>query len=273
MSDPTFQATVLRTARVTPQMIRVTFGGDGLRDYPATGLSDDAAALWFPVPDADPARRIYTIRRHDREAGEIDIDFVAHPGGVAAEWAIAARPGDTLELGEAEGDLAQQPADRWLVLVGDATALPAIGRIVEELEPGRTALVIGIVDGPAEEQTWRTRGEVEVRWVHASVDRAGPALVAAVRGLDLPSGPGYLWVCGEAAGQRDVRKYLRHELKLPASAYHTLGYWRFRQEEWERRYAAHHDAIEPRVDAADEALSDEEEFLDALDEIYDEVGL
>jgi NADPH-dependent ferric siderophore reductase len=227
----------------------------------------------LPAADGDAVRRSYTVRRHDRAAGEVDIDFVAHPGGVAAEWAIGARPGDPVELSEATGKFGHRPADEWLVLVGDAAALPAIGRIVEELAPGRPALVVGIVEGPAEEQTLTTRGEVEVRWVHAPVEEAGPALVAAVRGLDLPPRPGFLWACGEAAGQRDVRRYLRHELGLPASAYHTVGYWRFRQEDWEKRLAVHNDAIEPRIEAADTTLKDDEEFFDALDEIYDEVGL
>ena len=33
--------------------------------------------------------------------------------------------------------------------------------------------------------------------------------------MNLPTELGYVWVAGESTMLRDIRKYLRHELKLP----------------------------------------------------------
>jgi NADPH-dependent ferric siderophore reductase len=285
-----FRVEVLRTARVTPRMIRVTLGGPDLHEYRASGEPDEYCTVLFPRPgEAEPAipvenghvsegtdtapRRTYTIRRLDRAAGELDIDFVAHEGGVAAEWALRAAPGDRVALTAAGGKFRLPPAGHWLALLGDATALPAIGRIVEALEPGRRAVVIAVVADVGEEQSFESAGELTVCWVHAGSRRAGSALVAAARGLRPPDGPGFIWLSGEAEAARAVRKYLRHELGLPSGSYATMGYWRHRREEWDLRYRRVAADIEPRVEAADKAIADDEEFFDELDRIYDEVGL
>ncbi|ODU06957.1 MAG: hypothetical protein ABS81_03070 [Pseudonocardia sp. SCN 72-86] len=289
-----YRATVRRTARVTPGMIRVTLGGDELTDYDAKGLADDYCRVLFPHPgerepvipvEVDGAEQVpqgavaapvrnYTIRRHDRVDGEVDIDFVVHAGGVGATWAREAVVGDSVALTPAHGTY-QPPADAgWEVLVGDATALPAMGRIVEELPAGRRAVVVGIVEGPAEEQLWHSRGDVEVRWLHeASADKLAAALTAAVRDVALPEGTGYVWVAGEAAATRAARKYLRHELGLPGAQYSTLGYWRFDDEAWERRYKEVATQVDERLAAANEQFPDDDDYYDAVDKIYEDHGL
>lgn len=285
-----FRAEVLRTARVTPHMIRVTLGGPELREYRASGEPDEYCKVLFPRPgEAEPIipaehghvsegtdtapRRNYTIRRLDRSAAELDIDFVAHEGGVAASWARRASPGDRVALTAAGGKFRLPPDGHWLALLGDATALPAIGRILEALEPGRRAVVVGVVEDAAEEQALESSGDVTVLWVHADLAKAGKALVAAAQALRTPDGPGFIWVSGESEAARTIRKYLRHELGLPSGSYQTMGYWRHRREDWDVRYRRVAQDIEPRIEAADKAIVDDEEFFDELDKIYDEAGL
>ncbi|MEB4616465.1 siderophore-interacting protein, partial [Leucobacter sp. M11] len=98
--------TVLRVARVTPRMLRVTLGGEELTGFTRDGLDlaafdspgfddhvklifapggDLAAALPRQLADtidwpAAPHRetRDYTPRRFDPVAGELDLDFVLH---------------------------------------------------------------------------------------------------------------------------------------------------------------------------------------------------
>src|SRR5690349_19791843 len=90
-------ATVLRTEQLTPHLIRVVLGGDGLADFPAGAFTDHYVKLLFlrdgvayPEPfDMDAVRetlpreswpriRTYTVRSWDAEAGELAIDFVYH---------------------------------------------------------------------------------------------------------------------------------------------------------------------------------------------------
>ncbi|GAA3046530.1 siderophore-interacting protein [Actinokineospora globicatena] len=264
-----YRATVRNTAAITPLMRRVTLGGEALRDYEGSGLPDESCRIAF---GADLTRN-YTIRRRDPLRCEIDIDFVLHEGGVAATWAATVEPGAEITIsGAPAGKYAPADDVPWRLLVGDATALPAIGRAVEELPAGAVARVIAIVDNPDERQTFDTSGDVTIEWVYAHSDEAGDALRSAVRDRDLPDGPGYTWVAGEAAATRDVRRHLRHTLGLPASRYDTIGYWRFDAEAWEQRYRQVSAVIDPRLAAADE-IADDEQYFDAVDEIYIEVGL
>lgn len=279
-----YRAAVARTALVTPRMLRVTVAGPELRDHAGSGLPDESCRVLFPAVGGDPGggtgdepgegpTRNYTIRRRDTALGEIDLDFVLHEGGVAATWAAAARPGDPVVLsGSPAGKYSPAPDAPWEFIAGDATALPAIGRIVEGLPAGRRATVVCVVDDEGERQDLRGAGEVDLRWVYADPAQAGPELTRVVRGFAHPPGPGYLWVAGEAAATRDVRRHLRHELGLPAERYDTIGYWRHDAERWEARYRQVADRIDPRIAAAD-AIADDEAYFDTVDDIYAEVGL
>ena len=83
-------------------MIRITLGGDELRDFP-TGFAGGYVKLILPPPTATSKAviRTYTIRHQDKEA--IDVDFALHgdkdAAGLATRWALDARPGLTLEVG------------------------------------------------------------------------------------------------------------------------------------------------------------------------------
>src|SRR4051794_6949650 len=93
-------ARVLRTARVTPRMVRIVLGGDDLADLEAGEYADEYVKLLFAQPELErPAIRSITVRRWDPDATELTIDVVDHgPGGLAGPWAVAAQPGDEIEL-------------------------------------------------------------------------------------------------------------------------------------------------------------------------------
>ncbi|WP_156756940.1 siderophore-interacting protein [Actinokineospora pegani] len=263
-----YHATVLRTAHVTPRMLRVTLVGDELKSYQGSGLPDESCRVVFPG-DGEP-RRVYTIRRRDAETGQIDLDFVLHDGGVAAEWARAAQPGDPVLLsGSPAGKYAPPPDTEWQLLAGDATALPALGRIAENLAPGARAHALCVIEDDADRQPLPG---VTVDWITADPSQAGPRLTAAVLAHDLPPGPGYLWVAGEMSATRDVRKHLRHALGLPADRYSVVGYWRHNAEEWEARFRAVEPDLAPRLAAAED-IPDDEEYFDVVDDIHAEAGL
>ncbi|GAA1076981.1 siderophore-interacting protein [Nocardiopsis composta] len=248
---------VLRCEPVTPLMARVTFGGEDLRNFTSVA-PDQQVKLFFPregqgapsVPpmpedgdvgrwhaaylampdDVRPWMRSYTIRAHRPEANEIDIDFVLHgDGGPASRWAGAARPGDVLGMLGPAAARYREPtsAEDWWLLVGDETALPAIGALVEALPEGTRAQVFAEVRDAAEEQPIARPG-VDVAWIHrGSVPPGrGTGLVDAVRGARLPSGAGFAWVAGEASMVRAVRRCLVDEHALPKSAVAFTGYWR-----------------------------------------------
>src|ERR1044072_8959452 len=111
---------VLEKHDLTPQMVRIVFSGDELRDFGACEFTDHYVKLRIPPPgESDPRARPYPVA--DWEGEGLTIDFVV-PGdeGVAGPWAAAAEPGDELLLlGPGGAETPDPPAARPLV-GGDA---------------------------------------------------------------------------------------------------------------------------------------------------------
>jgi NADPH-dependent ferric siderophore reductase len=240
-------AEVIRTERLTPHMIRVVLGGDGLTGFPAGAFTDHYVKLLFAPAGATyrapydvqqlqaelprdqwPVTRAYTVRAWDAEAGELTIDFVHHGDqGLAGPWAAAAQPGDVIQLMGPGGAYAPHPEADWHLLAGDESALPAIAATLEKLPAGARALTFVEVAGPEEEQSDVVASDgVELVWVHRGDAAPGTALVAAVRGVRLPEGRGHVFVHGEAVAVRELRRHLRAERGLDPEFTSISGYWR-----------------------------------------------
>jgi NADPH-dependent ferric siderophore reductase len=154
--------------------------------------------------------RDYTPRYFDPATQTLDIDFVLHGDGPASTWAETVRPGDTLMIGGPRGSLVVPDAFDWYLLAGDETALPAIGRRIEELPSDKPAIAVIEVADAAEEQRFETRSPVEIHWVHRNGLKAGAQnlILAAIEALGFPPGEGYAFVAGEAQMSRALRQHL-----------------------------------------------------------------
>ena len=72
---------------------------------------------------------------------------------------------------------------------------------------------------------------------------------------------------------RDIRKYLRHELKLPGEQYKVIGYWTYKAEVWNAKYEALDESVRAALDAAWESDRDEEEIRDEVEKTLESAGL
>jgi NADPH-dependent ferric siderophore reductase len=217
--------TVSIVERITPHMIRVVLTDESLADF-VSGAPDDHIKVFFPLAEGEPARRDYTPRRYSRAERSLTLDFVDHDGGPAADWARAARVGDSLTVAGPRGSAAIGGDIRGWVLIGDETALPAIGRRIEELPAGMPVISIATVTDAREEQAFETSAALDARWVHRPHDAsADPApLLNAVKALDLPPQT-FVWVAAEAGVARAIRRYLLEERGLPKAWLKASGYW------------------------------------------------
>jgi len=175
--------------------------------------------------------RTYSVRGFDAGRGRLTIDFVVHGDtGLAGPWAAAAQPGDRIQFFGPGGAYAPDPAAPWHLLVGDPSVLPAIAASLARIPAGVPVLVLVEVDGPEDELPLETAGALDLRWV----PREDGALLAAVRALDLPDGPGQCFVHGEATPVREVRKHLLLERGVDPERLSVSGYWKRRrtEEEW-----------------------------------------
>jgi len=114
------------------------------------------------------------------------------------------------------------------------TALPAIGRIVEESAGDVRTIVHVEIPDPADAQDLPG---AEVTWHHTPGPARGSRLGEIVEGITLPDGVGYVYVAGEASATRAARGHLRAR-GLPRGSYGVVGYWRADVERWNATVAA-----------------------------------
>ena len=236
---------VRNVVSLTPHMVRITLGGDALAGFVSEGFDDHVKVLFalpgeavpvMPVDGPEGAKfpegvergpmRDYTPRRHDPVAGELDIEFVLHGEGPGSSFAASARPGDKVGIAGPRGSFVIPDDFAWHLLVGDATALPAIARRVEELPAGCRVLAVIEVASAAEELPLVSRADLSVVWVHNTLPGDATALMAAVRTLALPDGEGYAWAGGEFHMIRELREHLLAERGLPRANLRAASYWR-----------------------------------------------
>ncbi|MFD1661874.1 siderophore-interacting protein [Streptomyces caeni] len=197
-----FSLQVVRTRRLGPSLVRVTFTGDDLRAFRSDG-HDQSLSLFLPQPgQSEPAvpvhlgdrwwrgwrelpddvravMRSYTLRALRRDPAEIDIDFVLHgvqpgataPAGPASHWASRAATGDrVVVLGPAVADNRairfRPPGDTDLVVLwADTTAVPAACAILERL-PADTRVRVWLEVGHAGDiQDPVTEADAGITWL------------------------------------------------------------------------------------------------------------
>jgi len=141
------RAVVVRTAQLTPRLTRVTVTGEDFDRFRWPGpaghfklMLPEPGAADVNLPEADssgtvvftgtamPTMRTYTASHFRADTYELDIDVVLHGDGPAAAWALQARPGGRLAVTvPRSAGFTEDPTADWVLLAGDASALPAQG--------------------------------------------------------------------------------------------------------------------------------------------------
>lgn len=237
--------TVKRIAELSPSMRRITLTGDDLHEFHSPGFDDHvklmvppAAGVTLYVPDVGPnglifeenkpkpAMRDYTPRRYDPAANELDIDFVLHHEGPATDWAVRAKIGQSVGIAGPRGSFVIPAVFDWHLLIGDETALPAIGRRLEELPSTAKALVVVKLEADSGKIALAGTCQFEVHWVVESGAETVGVLESTVHSVVLPEGEGYVWAAGEYSDVKAVRQYLIAERGIDKSRIRASSYWR-----------------------------------------------
>jgi len=220
------QLTVRSIEDLTPRMRRIVFEADTMEGF-ASLAPDDHIKLFFGDAVAQQ-RRDFTPRRFDVGSGTLVIDFALHEAGPATSFAAAARPGDRLEIGGPRGSAIVADDFDWYWLIGDETALPAIGRWLEEAKPGTPILTAIAIADAGERQAFDTGADWTGLWSLRS--EAGPddaaALIRLLAGQPTPPGDGFIFIAAESGVARAVRRYLAEERGHPKSWMKAAGYWK-----------------------------------------------
>jgi NADPH-dependent ferric siderophore reductase len=227
---------VTRVTRLTPHMVRVTLSGADLEGF-VSASPDDHVKLFFPVEDGainrptmgpdgpvypegvtpSPARD-YTPRRYNATTNELDLDFVLHGEGPASTWAESVKVGDKLGVGGPRGSMIVPDDYDHYVLVGDETALPAIGRWLEEMPSTTSVTVFAEIASLEEKQSLRR----DVRWF---VRGESMSMDDALAALPIPPGDTFWWVATESKRARTLRSLLVETRGIDKDWVKATGYW------------------------------------------------
>ena len=239
------QLEVRRVETLTPHMRRIVFGGAALRDF-VSAAPDDHVKLFFPNNHGEIVRptigpngphyeagvayspmRDYTPRHYDAKAQELTIDFVLHGDGPAASWAAQARPGQTIGAGGPRGSLVIAQDFDTYAMFGDETALPAIGRWLEELPADKRAEVFVEIPGHADRQPLASAAPLRLTWLERDgADTASSTcLEQALAAWHPPTGETFHWIAAESERARRLRQTLT-ERGVSKDCIKATGYWK-----------------------------------------------
>ncbi|WP_454043455.1 siderophore-interacting protein [Cellulosimicrobium sp. Marseille-Q8652] len=250
---------VVGSKRVSPHVVRVTLGGEGMDHFTAMGydqwfrlfltrpdqdalsLPTRSSGLWYvqylATPKARrPFVRSYTVRAVRPDLRELDVDFVVHGDeGPASRFALTARPGERVGLLDQGIGYNPRVEHDWTLVVADETGLPAVAGICESLPDDARGLAVVELPDPADVQDFRVPAGVELRWIarsdHAAAEQVVPGRLAldAVLAADLPSAPVYAYAVGESSLVTGVRRHLVNDRGVPKTHVDFVGYWRHGQ--------------------------------------------
>ncbi len=239
-----YRAEVLDKQWLTPSMIRVEIGGGDMARFQSSGFPDEWVRLVFPAENgkvtmpqlvddrwqmpADLPRsrlRPYTIRQVNAETASVTVDFVVHDGGLASDWARLARPGDEIGVTSPQGKYAPPEDAEWIILIADATGLPAAARILSEKKCDRPCVAhIEIPD--MDDAQVDLDALCGMNWhIGFGSNTGSTRLLEIAESVKLPAGRGYVWVAGEAKVTTAIRRLLADERGMPKDSVTAIGYW------------------------------------------------
>ncbi|WP_209324524.1 siderophore-interacting protein [Brevibacterium renqingii] len=250
------EAEVTGIADITPNMRRLTLSGDQLAAGEVDGMPrpafrsegfDDHVKLVIPPSDgasldigeqeefrfkwnreALDRARDYTVRSVDPATNSFAVDVVRHDSGLASDWACDVAVGDRISFAGPKTCAGLAEGIDFHLLIADETALPAVGRWLEEAPAGTRGHIIVEVPTADDIQEIPTKADVEIDWlVRGSAAPGESSLMReAVKSLRLPAGRTFAWCAGETLTIAPIRRFLRRDLGLPKEDVEVVGYWR-----------------------------------------------
>ena len=206
---------VVKVQHLAPDYVSVTFKGETLHDFVSASYDDHVKFIL-----SDEVWRDFTPRHYDQAARELTVEFALHATGAASDWARQAAPGQVATIAGPRGSMIIPMDYAWHVFAGDASALPAIRRRLDEL-PAEAQVQVLVAGAEAGALSFGSAAQVKLqRFADAH------ALLGAIRALQLPEGEGFFWFAGEASVAAQVRDAVFADKGHPREAARISAYWK-----------------------------------------------
>ena len=224
--------------QITPTCIRITLAGEDLEFLTTEGLhfrlfspknrvrapiwpsiQDDGTTKWARGED-ELSNRVFTIRYIS--ATHLTFDLITHPTGEAIDWIKNVQPDDeVLVTGPGGGYF--PPSDKWLLMGGDETALPALARILENLPTDAAGHVVIETAGLESRVSINHPENVKLEWVDKD-SAPKNALLDRLCAISPPDNtPAYGWFAGEFFQAQTMRKHFKSFLDKKQQL--SVAYW------------------------------------------------
>ncbi|WP_277850592.1 siderophore-interacting protein [Moellerella wisconsensis] len=248
---------------ISPAIRRITFHGENLDTYPANCagahlkifLSADATippllpvlgpkGPSWPEDQPRPKVRTYTVRAIRPAEKEIDIEFAMHEGmeGPAYQFARDADIGHWLGISRPGGaEPLLSPASHYF-MAGDASSLPAIAALLENMPENAQGKVILRVDNQADIYSLQAPEQVEIVWICGDISTT-EQLINCFKTWTLPTEDIVFWFAGEEQIIKPLRRYIRHDKGYDRQHIHAVPYWRHGYNE-EGYHQMRHDVMD-----------------------------
>jgi len=231
---------VLRVERVSAGFQRIVLGGEALEGFSSRGF-DDHSKVFFPEPGTTfvppvvtdegvnwgdgvrPQARDYTPL-YDAARHELALDFFIHDGGVASQWAVEAKPGDTLSIGGPRGSLVVPEDYAWQLYVCDESGMPALRRRLEALRalPVRPEVHVVVTVGDAACQDYLAHlSEFNITWV---VGHNAQAVADHLAALSVPAEDYFIWLTGEGKVVKNLSRLFETDA-IDQKLVRASAYW------------------------------------------------
>ena len=226
MSPVRHRIEVVSTRALSPHLRRITFNGPELE----LSAQQVAPALKLFVPhEQGTVVRPYTVRAADIGTGRFNIDFALCADGPASNWAEAAKPGAVIECAAPHSGFDYQPDIDWYLLIGDASALPAIAAIVEAMPAGVPVLAMIETPTALDRLALDSDAFLLAQWFSREQRWLGPdlCLEEVIGALAPRRGRGRAWIAGEVERVRFLRGVVSSALHLDPADITASGYWKY----------------------------------------------
>ncbi|MEM5530040.1 siderophore-interacting protein [Gammaproteobacteria bacterium AS21] len=254
--------TVIGKQFISANMLRITLAGDDLASL-AAAQEGGYIKLHFARADkldgdieqqiqsedasSRPLLRTYTIRNQRANPAQIDVDFVIHEAGPASTWAGHCSIGSTIYVaGPGKKKIVDLHAD-WFFIVGDMTALPAIGVNFEQLPSTAKGYAVIEVLTSKDIQHFDLPAALELHWIikypQSNTDQQqSSSLLHKVQQCPALLGTASVWIACEFNSMREIRQHFSQHLNIDKRHIYASSYWKLGLSEDEHKQVKMADA-------------------------------
>lgn len=236
---------VQSSIQISPNMQRIFFSSADFTDFP-TDQGGAHIKLFFPQKDQTmpllpfrneqgkivwpqgqrPITRTYTIRDFVPENRLLVVDFVRHQDfGIAANWAVHAKPGDFLGLAGPGGPNRYNAQANYFIFMGDLSALPMIAASLKQLSATAKGQVWIDIEHQEDQQPLETPSGFEIFWLSTQQD-IQTQIIDSLAKLDWQNQIISVTLAGENNKVVTLRKILRHQYQIDKHNLYAVPYWR-----------------------------------------------